>query len=210
MPLAARVVSGQWRDKQETWSLSPNKGIRVSSKSSHGRRARRRIVPQVLLGSTLVMGALGMTGAVFLNSNSGLALTDQTKVVDAATISQSAKVAPNSAVPASGELLIEMVSAKKGSVSSPMLYTLSQFHSMGVVNWNGYKFTYYSQRVLPGGGLRIPGRHVNENGYVCDGDGFIVMANDAPKGTVIPTPFGAPGKVYDRGTVGNHFDIYVQ
>ena len=93
---------------------------------------------------------------------------------------------------------------------SQSLYTLDQFMVMGVVNWNGYKYTYYSQSVLPGNGLSIPGRHVNQYGYVCDGDGYIVLANDAPKGTIFPTPFGAPGKVYDRGTSGNHLDVYIQ
>lgn len=89
-------------------------------------------------------------------------------------------------------------------------YTLSQFLVQGVVNWGGYKFTYYSQSVLPGGGLSIPGRHVNAGGYVSDGDGYIVLAGSAPKGTVCSTPFGWPGKIYDRGTVGNHLDVYVQ
>lgn len=64
--------------------------------------------------------------------------------------------------------------------------------------------------MLPGGALSIPGRHVNANGFVSDGDGYIVLANDAPLGTVFPTPFGAPGKVYDRGTGGNHLDVYVR
>ena len=63
---------------------------------------------------------------------------------------------------------------------------------------------------MPGGGLRIPGRHVNASGYVADKDGYIVLANDAPKGTIIPTPFGYMGKVYDRGTYGNHFDVYTK
>lgn len=89
-------------------------------------------------------------------------------------------------------------------------YSLSRFLRDGVVEWGGKKFTYYSQRVLPGGGLNIPGRHVSEEGYVCDGDGYIVLANDAPKGTVIDTPFGRQGKVYDRGTYGRHFDVYVR
>lgn len=78
----------------------------------------------------------------------------------------------------------------------------------GVVNSNGCKFTYYSQSVLPGGGLNIPGRHVN-GGFVCDEDGYIVLANSAPNGTVIDTPWG-PGKVYDKGTSGNHYDVYVE
>lgn len=82
------------------------------------------------------------------------------------------------------------------------------FMVMGVVYSNGYKYTYYSQSVLPGGGLNIPGRHVN-GGFVRDGNGYIVLANDAPKGTIIETPFGT-GMVYDRGTYGSHIDVYVQ
>lgn len=82
------------------------------------------------------------------------------------------------------------------------------FMVMGVVYSNGYKYTYYSQSVLPGGGLNIPGRHVS-GGFVRDGNGYIVLANDAPKGTIIETPFGA-GMVYDRGTYGSHIDVYVQ
>ena len=95
-------------------------------------------------------------------------------------------------------------SSSGGSIS------LSQFLVQGVVYANGYKFTYYSQSVLPGGGLSIPGRHVNAAGYVCDGEGYIVAASSLPKGTVIATPFGASAKVYDRGTVGNHIDIYIR
>ena len=101
-------------------------------------------------------------------------------------------------------------SQSQSQSQSQCLYTLDQFIVMGVVNWNGYKYTYYSQSALPGNGLSIPGRHVNQYGYVCDGDGYIVLANDAPKGTIFPTPFGAPGKVYDRGTSGNHLDVYIQ
>lgn len=93
---------------------------------------------------------------------------------------------------------------------APMLYSLRDLRFHGVINWGGYKFTYYSQSVLPGGGLRIPGRHVNESGYVTDADGYIVLANSAPIGTIIPTPFGYYGKVYDRGTYGNHFDVYTR
>lgn len=94
--------------------------------------------------------------------------------------------------------------------ASSKLYSLDDFMYLGIINWNGYKFSYYSQSVLPGLGLSIPGRHVNDDGYVVDGDGYIVLANDSPIGTVIPTPFGAPGKVYDRGTYGNHYDVYVR
>ncbi|WP_288554960.1 G5 domain-containing protein [uncultured Levyella sp.] len=96
------------------------------------------------------------------------------------------------------------------SPRSPQLYTLSQFRFQGVVYYGGYKYTFYSQSVLPGGGLYIPGRHINASGYVVDGDGYIVLAGSAAKGTVFPTPFGHYGKIYDRGTSGNHLDVYVR
>lgn len=57
----------------------------------------------------------------------------------------------------------------------------------GVVYHNGNKYTYYSQSVLPGGGLNIPGRHVDD-GFVKDADGYICIANSAPNGTVVDTP----------------------
>jgi type II secretory pathway pseudopilin PulG len=88
-------------------------------------------------------------------------------------------------------------------------YTYGQFMTMGVINWGGFKFTYYSQSVLPGGGLNIPGRHTS-GGFVRDGEGYIVLAGSAAKGTVYNTPFGSPGKIYDRGTTGNHLDVYTQ
>lgn len=94
--------------------------------------------------------------------------------------------------------------------STEKLYDLQTFMFNGVINWRGLKFTYYSQSVLPGGGLQIPGRHVNKDGYVSDGDGYIVLAGSAPKGTVYDTPFGYQGKIYDRGTVGNHLDVYIR
>ena len=78
----------------------------------------------------------------------------------------------------------------------------------GVVYNNGNKYTYYSQSILPGGGLNIPGRHT-DGGFVKDGDGYIVVANSSANGSVVDTPWG-PGKVYDKGTSGNHYDIYVE
>ena len=78
----------------------------------------------------------------------------------------------------------------------------------------GHEYTYYLQRVLSGGGLNIPGRHVNRDGYVADKDGYIVVAsslNGYPKGTIVNTPFGYKGKVYDK-IGGNynvkHIDVY--
>lgn len=73
----------------------------------------------------------------------------------------------------------------------------------------GLKETWYSQRVLPGGGLKIPGRHVNSEGFVCDQDEYICVASSTyPKGTIIETSRGM-GKVYDSGCKPGILDIYV-
>lgn len=97
-----------------------------------------------------------------------------------------------------------------GSVSYGGNYDGSYYDFLraGIVYHNGNKFSYYSQSVLPGGGLNIPGRHT-DGGFVRDGDGYICVANDAPIGSVISTPWG-DAKVYDRGTSGNHYDVYVE
>lgn len=99
------------------------------------------------------------------------------------------------------------------SSSSTSKYSIRDLEFHGVINWSGYKFTYYSQNVLPGTGLRIPGRHV-ANGYVKDKDGYIVLASNPsiPRGTIINTPFGAKGKVYDRcaSCTLNWYDVYTR
>lgn len=102
------------------------------------------------------------------------------------------------------------VNAAAAKGASTAEYSLEEFLFSGVVNWGGYRFTFYSQQVLPGPGLAIPGRHVNEGGYVADEDGYIVLAGSHPKGAVFDTPFGHPGKIYDRGTFGNHLDVYIR
>lgn len=89
-------------------------------------------------------------------------------------------------------------------------YTLSEFMWMGVIYQNGFRYTYYEESVLPGGGLSIPGRH-HEDGFICDGDGYICVAsNDFSYGTVVPVPFaGRMGKVYDCGCASGTIDIYI-
>ena len=57
---------------------------------------------------------------------------------------------------------------------------------------------------------RIYGRHVDENGFVCDGNGYICVASSALSwGTIVDTPFGKQGKVYDSGCAYDTIDIYV-
>ena len=88
-------------------------------------------------------------------------------------------------------------------------YTSAEFLYHGVVNWGGWRWTWYSQNVLPGGALDIPGRHVDESGYICDEYGFICLASGSlEKGTVVETPFGKKGKVYDCGCAADTLDVY--
>ncbi len=80
--------------------------------------------------------------------------------------------------------------------------------SGGVNYYNGHRETWYSQRVLPGGGLNIPGRHVDSRGIICDGDGYICVASsDYAKGTVVETSLDT-AKVYDCGCASGTIDIY--
>ena len=82
--------------------------------------------------------------------------------------------------------------------------------SRGVVYFNGHKETYYSEKVLPGNGLKIPGRHVADDGTVRDGEGYICVASDynyLPYGTILLTSLG-PAKIYDCGCAYGTIDIY--
>ena len=89
--------------------------------------------------------------------------------------------------------------------------TAAEFMYYGVVEDGERFYTWYSERVLPGGGLtelNENGRH-SEGGFVKDGDGYIAVAScDYPKGTVIDTPFGE-AKVYDTGYLQpGQVDVY--
>lgn len=80
--------------------------------------------------------------------------------------------------------------------------------SKGRIWYNGHTETYYSQKVLPAGGLAIPGRHIASDGTIRDADGYIVLASDDyPRGTVVETSLGA-GKVYDTGSGSGNIDLY--
>ena len=81
---------------------------------------------------------------------------------------------------------------------------------MGVKYFNGAKETYYSQRVLSGGGLRIPGRHVADDGTIRDKDGYIVVATNysfRAKYSKFLISLG-PAKVYDTGCAYGVVDVY--
>jgi len=81
------------------------------------------------------------------------------------------------------------------------------FRSMGVIYMHGYRYTYYSSRVLY--------HHRTPEWYACDdrlyrtADGYIVVASGShPMGSIVPTPFGE-GKVLDRCNRSGTIDIYV-
>ena len=96
------------------------------------------------------------------------------------------------------------------AAGSVALYSAADLKRRGTFRWNDYRWTWYSEKVLPGNGLKIPGRHVDENGYVCDENGYIVIASHTlSKGTVVATPLGKDGKVYDYCATAGTLDVYV-
>ena len=78
----------------------------------------------------------------------------------------------------------------------------------GTMDRGGWHYTYYSQKVLPGWGLDIPGRHVGLADMVMDKHGYVCVASSSlSKGTVLETPFGM-AKVYDTGCPYGTIDVY--
>ena len=93
--------------------------------------------------------------------------------------------------------------------TSPRLYEPADFQWQGVLYWGDWRWTYYSQRILPGPGLEIPGRHVDQDGYVCDENDYICIASSTlSKGTIVDTPLGKQGKIYDCGCPSDVLDVY--
>lgn len=115
------------------------------------------------------------------------------------------------AMPVSAAKSEEMKQAEREqAIVTPVVYTGEELQFMGVINYDGYRWTWYSERVLPGGGLDIPGRHADKNGYICDEDGYICLASqDLAKGTEVDTPFGKKGKIYDVCGISGTLDVYV-
>lgn len=87
----------------------------------------------------------------------------------------------------------------------------TDLETMGVIYDGDTRYTWYSERVLPGGGLtelNESGRYTDEEGFVRDGDGFIAVASsDHEIGTELDTPWGA-ARVYDSGCDSGTVDVY--
>ena len=89
--------------------------------------------------------------------------------------------------------------------------SLEDFRYKGVINWNGWNWTYYLMSQFPGStSTPVEGRYVNDEGFVCDSQGYIILASvDLSPYTVVDTPFGYQGKVYDTGCPYGTLDVYV-
>lgn len=106
------------------------------------------------------------------------------------------------------EVILDEETEEK-NIYSDYIYSPSDFQSMGVIDWGGWTWTYYSENILPGEGLYIPGRYTDNNGYVCDENGYICLASSSLSwGTIVDTPFGKAGKVYDCGCAEYILDVY--
>lgn len=96
------------------------------------------------------------------------------------------------------------------STGSGASYSPNKFQNAGVIDWGDWTWTYYSEQILPGEGLDIPGRWTDSDGYVCDGDGYVCLASTSvDRYSIVETPFGRTGKVYDSGCAYGVMDVYV-
>ena len=96
------------------------------------------------------------------------------------------------------------------SVGNGASYSPNEFQNAGVIDWGDWTWTYYSEQILPGEGLDIPGRWTDSDGYVCDGDGYVCLASTSvDRYSIVETPFGRTGKVYDSGCAYGVMDVYV-
>lgn len=105
--------------------------------------------------------------------------------------------------------IIEDSTTELGEPVTDAVYDPYDLYNQGRLYYGDYQYTWYSENVLPGYGLAIEGRHTDADGFVCDGDGYIcVAASSLNKGTIVDTPFGRQGKVYDTGCDWGVIDCY--
>lgn len=104
----------------------------------------------------------------------------------------------------------KVVDTQTSQIAIPAIYTKEEFIHQGVINWNGWNWTYYLLSMFPGStSTPVQGKHVNEDQFVCDEDGYVILASvDLPPYTVVETPFGYMGKVYDTGCPSGVLDVY--
>ena len=100
---------------------------------------------------------------------------------------------------------------KLKTIKSDRIISLEDFQYQGIVSWGDWQWTYYLMSQFPGStSTPVEGRYVNDEGFVCDSDGYIILASvDLEPYTVVETPFGYTGKVYDTGCPHGILDVYV-
>lgn len=106
--------------------------------------------------------------------------------------------------------LTEETETKPQEQTLTRIIPLDDFQHAGVLNWNGWNWTYYTMSMFPGStSTPCPGRWVNDDGFVCDPEGYIILASaDLSPYTIVETPFGYMGKVYDTGCPSGVLDVY--
>ena len=111
--------------------------------------------------------------------------------------------------PRTAEALAEVVCEASEEIAPGPAVAAEDFMELGVVEYGGREFTWYSEKVLPGCGLdelNANGRTVDASGYVVDADGYIAVAS--PWGAdAIGTVLDTPAKVYDECESGS-YDVY--
>lgn len=108
------------------------------------------------------------------------------------------------------EVVESAVKSEKPDIYCQKIYEVSEFKKLGKVKYGNFYYTWYSEKVLPGGGLKIPGRHHNNLGFVADINGYIVGASDSlPRHSIVDTPVGIKAKIYDCGPGLGIVDLYV-
>lgn len=96
--------------------------------------------------------------------------------------------------------------------TSEYLYNITDLSRAGIINYNGYRFTWYTSNEWTGNPAygKPEGSWVDENGCWRDPDGYLMLASDslAPY-SVVDTPFGLQGKIYDCGPGADDIlDVY--
>lgn len=95
---------------------------------------------------------------------------------------------------------------------SEALYNITDLSHAGIINYNGYRFTWYTSNEWTGNPAygRPEGTWLDENGCWRDPEGYLMLASDslAPY-SVVSTPFGVDGRIYDCGPGADDIlDIY--
>ena len=189
-----------------------------------------KIVSSIVIIIIIVLG-LSVYSSCVVNAPDGMSTPDEVSIITETSVVPTTFIEVITEPPTELETEIiiennkmeEIESAEKNEVEEEVSeveinesinyaeYTPQDLEFQGILYWGDWKWTWYSENVLPGGELDIPGRYTeNSTGFVCDENGYICLASDSlDKGTVVDTPFGRQGKVYDCGCAADVLDVYV-